>query len=46
MLVLVPFYIVIYLICGEIPVDLKAERSLCHGSMHVVVRIILETGIS
>jgi len=36
----------IHAFCGEIPVDLKAERSLCHGKKYVVLRIILETGIS
>lgn len=35
----------IYTFCREIPVDLKAERSLCPGITYVVVRIILQTAI-
>jgi len=30
-----PFYTVIYVFCGEIRVDVKAESWLCYGSTHV-----------
>jgi len=33
--VLFPFNTVIYVFCGEIPVDLKAGRSFCHSSTHI-----------